>query len=148
LVSFLKVLPSENQYVFEFRDPSWWNDAVYDLLKYKRVAFCIFDLSGVLSPVISTADFIYIRLHGPKYSYQGFYSEEELRKWAGRINQWEKEQKSVYCFFNNNQTGFAAKNVLRLEEILSKSLGNEFQCIIQVLTHFLEENRKIENING
>ena len=86
------------------------------------MAFCIFDLAGVLSPVISTTDFIYIRLHGPNDAYHGSYSEESLKKWAERIEQWNKQQKAVYCYFDNDQAGFAIKNALRLKKMLSKSL--------------------------
>jgi len=121
LESFLEILPPERQYVFEFRDPSWWNDSVYDLLKLNRTAFCIFDLAGVLSPVISTTDFIYIRLHGPNDAYHGSYSEESLKNWAEKIEQWYKQQKAVYCYFDNDQAGFAIKNALRLKKMLNKS---------------------------
>ena len=121
LESFLEILSPKRHYVFEFRDPSWWNDSVYDLLKLKRTAFCIFDLAGVLSPVISTTDFIYIRLHGPNDAYHGSYSAESLKKWAERIEQWNKQQKAVYCYFDNDQAGFAIKNALRLKKMFSKS---------------------------
>jgi uncharacterized protein YecE (DUF72 family) len=117
---FLELLPSGKQYTFEFRNLRWWNDTVYDLLKDSNAAFCIFDLAGVLSPIISTADFIYIRLHGPNDAYQGLYSEEALQKWADKIAKWIQQQKTVYCYFDNDQEGFAVKNALRLKQILNK----------------------------
>ncbi len=120
LESFLEILPSERRYVFEFRDPSWWNDTVYVLLKSRQAAFCIFDLGGVLSPVIATTDFIYIRLHGPDDAYQGSYSEKALREWAGKIKQWNQQQKTIFCYFDNDQAGFAAKNAFRLKQILKE----------------------------
>jgi uncharacterized protein YecE (DUF72 family) len=125
LKSFLELLPPEKQYVFEFRNSSWWNDTVYDLLKTSKAAFCIFDLAGVLSPTISTTDFIYIRLHGPDDAYQGLYSEETLQEWADKIAKWIQQQKTVYCYFDNDQEGFAIKNALRLKQILKDCLKNK-----------------------
>jgi len=118
---FLEGLPPENQYVFEFRDSSWWNEAVYDLLKDYGAAFCIFELAGLLSPMISTTDFIYIRLHGPNDAYQSLYSEEVLQEWADKIAKWIQQQKTVYCYFDNDQEGFAIKNALRLKKIIANN---------------------------
>lgn len=125
LKSFLELLPSGKQYTFEFRNSSWWNDTVYDLLKANNAAFCIFDLAGVFSPIISTTDFIYIRLHGPNDAYQGLYSEEALQEWAERIEGWINKGKEVFCYFDNDQAGFAVKNALRLKQILKDYLKNK-----------------------
>ena len=42
-------------------------------------------ISGYQSPLTITADFTYIRLHGPRGKYQGCYSHQELEAWARRI---------------------------------------------------------------
>lgn len=122
LEAFLQILPAGNHYVFEFRDPSWWNEAVYHLLKIYRVSFCIFDLSTVLSPIVSTSELIYIRLHGPNHAYCGQYSQETLMKWAKKIKEWSDQNKTIYCYFDNDQSGFAIKNALGLKEILKGDL--------------------------
>ncbi len=121
----MEELPADKKYVFEFREPSWWNDSVSNLLKDHKMAFCIFNLSGVLSPEIETADFIYLRLHGSDKSYQGCYGEDELQRWADKIKKCTQKQKDVYCYFNNDQEGFAVKNALRLKQILT-NIGNFF----------------------
>jgi len=121
LSSFLEGLPPGNQYVFEFRDPSWWNETIYNLLKDHGAAFCIFELAGELSPLLTTSDFVYIRLHGPGDAYQGSYSETDLRDWAAKIKQWYNKGKTVYLYFDNDQAGFAAKNALRLKGIVKNS---------------------------
>lgn len=118
LESFLGTLPLDKQYVFEFRESSWWNEAVYDLLKLYGIAFCIFHIAGVLSPEIITTNFVYLRFHGPDDAYQGLYSEDFLQRWAKKIMKWSKEGKKVYCYFDNDQAGFAVKNALRLKKIL------------------------------
>jgi uncharacterized protein YecE (DUF72 family) len=125
LESFLEILPFEGQYVFEFRDSSWWNNETYKLLKQNKAAFCIFDLAGVLSPIISTTNFVYIRLHGPNDAYKGSYSEEALNKWAERIQKWITKDKMVFCYFDNDQNAFASKNALQLEQILQSYPKNK-----------------------
>ncbi len=71
---FLKVLPPYHRYTFEFRDQSWYSPEVYALLQHHGHAFCIYDLGGHLSPLEVTADFVYVRLHGPEGKYDGSYS--------------------------------------------------------------------------
>ena len=78
LAAFLQALPPYYRYTFEFRDHSWYHPAVYALLRQHQVAFCIYDLEYHLSPLEVTADFVYVRLHGPLHKYDGSYSEEAL----------------------------------------------------------------------
>ena len=118
LSSFLRKLPTGFRYTFEFRDPSWWNEEVYDLLRRHRAAWCIFDLAGKLCPVEVTADFVYVRLHGPaSQAYRGNYGLAVLRKWASRIEAWRKARKRVYVYFDNDEKAFAAADALRLKDL-------------------------------
>ena len=50
LARFLADLPAGYRYVFEFRDPSWWREDVYQLLADKGAGFACFDLAGLHSP--------------------------------------------------------------------------------------------------
>jgi uncharacterized protein YecE (DUF72 family) len=120
LKSFLDTLPEKNQYAFEFRDHSWFEQEVYGTLTEHDAAFCIYELAGTISPLKVTADFIYIRLHGPGSAYEGSYSEKTLKNWAGNIAKWTRDGKTVYCYFDNDQDGYAPKNSLTLQEIINK----------------------------
>jgi uncharacterized protein YecE (DUF72 family) len=71
LADFLALLPPGQRFAFEFRHPSWHNHTVYELLAQHNAAWCIFELAGFLSPCTCTADFVYIRLHGPHGPYRG-----------------------------------------------------------------------------
>lgn len=106
-----KKLPS----VFEFRHPSWFCDEVYDLLKKHKIALCLSDLGGHLSPLEITSHFTYIRLHGPHDSYTGSYSAKNLNEWKKRILQFSQNKISTYCYFDNDAKGNAIKdaNVLK-----------------------------------
>jgi uncharacterized protein YecE (DUF72 family) len=116
LESFFEVLPRRRRYAFEFRNPTWNTAPVYDLLAKRNAALCIFDLAGVQSPIEVTAEFTYIRLHGPGGKYQGSYDDRTMRTWAKRIQHWGL--KAAYVYFDNDQAGYAPKNAARLREIL------------------------------
>ena len=114
LGAFLKVLPENRRYALEFRDDTWWNSEVYEILRSHNVAFCTFHLAGVLSPLEITADFAYIRLHGPGDAYQGSYDENSLSQWADQIGQWRAEGLEIYIYFDNDEKGHAPRDALRL----------------------------------
>lgn len=116
--SFLELLPKNFRYTFEFREPSWYHEDIFNLLKEYNAAFCIYELGGHLSPVISTADFVYIRLHGPGAKYQGSYTDDSLCTWKEKCMDWANIGKDVYVYFDNDQLGYAAFNALKLKELL------------------------------
>ena len=121
LTEFLEVIPSEHRYVFEFRNESWLTKAVFDLLKRHDVAFCIQDFRGKQSPREITANFAYVRMHGPgEVAYAGSYAEADLKKWARQIESWGKELNDVYVFFNNDIGGCAVQDAARLKRLVSR----------------------------
>jgi uncharacterized protein YecE (DUF72 family) len=118
LAAFLKALPKNRECAFELRDPSWHNPEVYALLRRYNAAFCIYELAGFESPQVITADFAYIRLHGPAaYAYGGSYSDNALEVWAERIRDWKKLRR-VYAYFDNDEAGHAVRNALALRTLL------------------------------
>ena len=120
LSNFLDSLGRDFRFAFEFRDRSWLNPRTVDLLARHNVSCCIYELEGYVTPYEITADYIYVRLHGPGDAYQGRYSNKALSDWAGMMKQWAQTGKTVYCYFNNDQLGYAVKNAGRLREILSR----------------------------
>lgn len=118
LAGFLTHLPNDLRFTFEFRNDTWYNDRVYQLLEDSNIAFCIYELAGHQSPTIVTADFVYIRLHGPGDKYQGSYTDKQLSDWAEKCRGWQQEGKDVYVYFDNDQAGFAALNAQSMIEKL------------------------------
>ncbi|MGC8492458.1 MAG: DUF72 domain-containing protein [Syntrophobacteraceae bacterium] len=114
---FLQELPGALRYSFEFRNSSWFHPETYSLLSEFNAAFCLYELNGKTSPLETTADFIYIRLHGPGGKYQGRYSSEQLRSWSETFKHWTKESKDVFCYFDNDEKGFAAVNAMGLSPV-------------------------------
>ncbi|HKW73895.1 MAG TPA: DUF72 domain-containing protein [Terriglobales bacterium] len=122
LKDLLEILPKEHRYAFEFRELSWIKPEVNRLLERFNAAFCIYELAGYHTPLEVTADFSYIRLHGPAAGkYQGSYSEERLEDWARWIRERSKRLKAIYVYFDNDQAGYAAQNALRLREMVRGS---------------------------
>lgn len=118
LDEFLSVLPRYHRYVFEFREPSWHHEDVFTVLRKHRAAYCIYELAGFRTGMTITADFTYVRLHGPgRGKYEGSYSGAQLQRWAQQVNEWSKTLKAVYVYFDNDQAGFAPANALRLKEL-------------------------------
>jgi uncharacterized protein YecE (DUF72 family) len=118
LEKFLRILPRQFRYVFEFRNSTWYEQEIYGLLEKYNCAFCIYELAGHLSPIKVTADFAYLRLHGPNGKYQGSYSDNELGKWAHQCSYWLKNGIDTYVYFDNDEKGYAAFNALTLKNIL------------------------------
>lgn len=122
LADFLQAVPSYHRYTFEFREASWLNGEVYDLLGKHNAAFCIYELARFHSPIEITADWTYVRLHGPGNKYQGSYSKKALQQWAERIADWDRKLKSCYVYFDNDQAGYAAQNALTLRKLVETRL--------------------------
>ncbi len=120
LRDFLDSLSQEFRYTFEFRDHSWLNRKTFELLAQHNMSFCIYELDDFTTAKEVTADYIYVRLHGPGEAYQGSYSDKALSSWAATFTDWAQRGNTVYCYFDNDQLGYAARNAGQLQKILSK----------------------------
>ncbi len=112
---FLEALPRTHRYAFEFRDRSWHRAEVYRLLERHHAAFCIYDLAGFTSPRAITTDFAYVRLHGPDGPYRGSYGDRALDDWARVLSDWHDAGLDCYCYFDNDEQGYAPMNALALQ---------------------------------
>ena len=119
LSQFLSSLPSGFRFAFELRDESWFSPPIYRLLERHGASFCAYDLDGSQSPVRVTADFAYVRLHGPDGAYRGRYTGQALAGWAKRLRNWQRAGLDAYCYFDNDEAGYAASDALRLLGMLS-----------------------------
>src|SRR5581483_2008586 len=98
----------------EVRHPSWLEADVVARLRAGSVALCLADWTAcpVTGPV--TADFVYVRRHGPAARYAGTYGEAALAEDATRIRRWRREGRDVYVYFNNDQAAHAVRDARRL----------------------------------
>jgi uncharacterized protein YecE (DUF72 family) len=118
--NLLKVQYHQYQFAIEIRHRSWIQDAFFQLLSQYGIAFVMAD-SGNRFPYheVDTANFVYLRLHGPEKLYASDYDESDLFKYAEKIINWLNEELEVWVFFNNDFGGFAVKNAMRLYEMLN-----------------------------
>lgn len=118
LDSFLDYLPRNVRQCVEFRDSSWFVPQLWDLLTARKTGFVISDTSEFATTEKVTADFAYIRFHGPSKLYASKYTEEDMHIWAGKVQEFAKEY-DVYCYFNNDTNAYAIENARQLESYLS-----------------------------
>lgn len=115
LEGFCKALPKGGRYAFELRDKSWLREEIYDVLRRHNSALCFYDLKGFRSPEIVTADFVYVRLHGPREEpYQGSYDWRTLAAYARKFRRWSQGGCDVFCYFDNDQEACAPHDARRL----------------------------------
>lgn len=113
------------RFAFEFRHISWRDDKIYKLLRKYNVAWVVADSPRypILRPgsgqevEASTADFIYVRMHGSEQLFSSKYTGQELKVLADKIRKWLKSG-DVYVYFNNDFHGFAVENAETLLNII------------------------------
>jgi uncharacterized protein YecE (DUF72 family) len=117
LAAFFKLLNKRRQYAFEFRDASWYEPAILDLLREHNVALCLSDHHDAPSPWEATARHVYIRGHGPTGEYKDRYPKRTLNQWAASIANWRRTRRTVYCYFDNDQKTAAPLDAERLIDL-------------------------------
>ncbi len=121
LAEFAALLPADLTHVFEFRDPTWFVPEVFDLLRARGLAFCVYNFASHQSPIEVTADPAYVRFHGSGAPFGGPYDDGALAEWARRIREWQRAGNGVYVYFNNDGYGAALRNAQTLREMVSQN---------------------------
>jgi uncharacterized protein YecE (DUF72 family) len=118
LDEFLSVAPRELRWAVELRDPTWVHDDTFDVLKRHGAALCVHDLLAD-HPWEQTADWTYVRFHGPnalEEPYNGLYGPRRLAPVARRLEQWLDGGCDVYAYFNNDWYGHAVTDATWLRD--------------------------------
>ena len=104
----------------EFRDISWYRKPVVKQMKRYRATYVTHDWYTTKNelPETITGSTIYLRFHGPEKGYRGDYTEDFLRQYAIKIQQWLRNKFTVYVYFNNT-LGAAMGNLLTLNSIIN-----------------------------
>jgi len=120
LIAFLKLVSRRRRrHAIEPRDSSWLTDDALEVLRRRGVALCLIDTPHWPSRVATTADFVYLRFHGPGEKYASAYTDAMLRTWAERIREWRRQGLDVFAYFNNDEGGHAPRDALRLRDLAS-----------------------------
>jgi uncharacterized protein YecE (DUF72 family) len=118
LAAFFKLLSTKRRYSFEFRHKSWYEARILKLLAEQNISLCLSDHHDAPAPWQRTADFVYVRGHGPQGRYKGHYRAETLTEWARRIKSWKRQGCDVFVYFDNDQKSAAPADALRLRQLL------------------------------
>jgi uncharacterized protein YecE (DUF72 family) len=109
LDEFLTIAPKHLRWAVELRDPTWLHDDTFAVLERHSAALCIHDLLDN-HPWIRTADWTYVRFHGPAAlhtKYVGRYGGRRLSRPARQLATWLEDGCDVYAYFNNDWHGHA-----------------------------------------
>jgi len=116
LAAFLEILPPRIKHAIEFREPSWYDDEVMELLRQHNVALCLHDMPGSEPPRLLTARFTYIRFHGATGRYNGAYPTGALEEWADWLM---THNVPAFAYFNNDIGGHAPRDARTLIDLLA-----------------------------
>lgn len=129
--SFLKFFMAEvkkQKYQFdvaiEFRNKYWFVPEVYTMLKKHSVALVAADSSRYPGARQVTADFFYVRMHGPEKLFSSKYTAEQLEELAAYLKTIESQMKRIYVYFNNDYHGYALDNARDLLQLVGQDLGH------------------------
>ncbi len=119
LEAFLAILPAQYHHVLEFRNESWLDEGVFEILRRYNVGLCVFDMPELTCPLVTTSDFAYIRFHGSASLYSSSYSDGELTDWAKCIAASGQNMAKIYIYFNNDAEAYAVRNALTIRQMLT-----------------------------
>lgn len=116
---FLKALPPDGRYAFEFRHDSWQCDPVRSLCREVGVALAA-GIADLASPpeVPVTADFAYVRLRRDPP-----YSADEKRQIAGLLRRLEDRVETLYLYVKHDGPGLAPEAVQWVQGLGTSAAG-------------------------
>lgn len=103
--------------VIEFRDPSWWNEKVYTILKKRKITFCGISHPKLYDDVIKNTSLLYYRFHGVPVLYKSEYEKNYIKDITGKIKA-AGRIKEVYVYFNNTWGVGALHNSKQMKELV------------------------------
>jgi uncharacterized protein YecE (DUF72 family) len=110
----LSLFPPQCRAAFEFRHQSWFTDEVYQVLRDHRAALCVAEAENDLRiPLVSTADWGYLRLRRPDYG------DAELLSWARRVQR--QEWRDAFVFFKHEEEGKGPQMARRFLELAAEN---------------------------
>lgn len=108
LQNFLDQLDPRLRYAFEFRHPSWFEDAALQILADSGAALCVSEGDKLDTPRTATGRFVYARLR------KDGYSDAELADWHAWMSEQATAGRDVYVFLKHDEKGESPEYALRL----------------------------------
>ena len=99
LEAFLVDVPAGMRCAFEFRDASWFDDEIFNLLKAKNLALCLADSEKLATPEVATADYGYLRLRREDYQ------EADVVRWSEAVKARKDVWSDAFVYFKHEESG-------------------------------------------
>jgi uncharacterized protein YecE (DUF72 family) len=115
LNEFLSLLPPKTTAAFEFRNPSWLDDEVFEALRARNIALCIADSESRETPLVFTADYAYFRLRDEGYG------DGDIRKWTEAARKAGESAADVFVYFKHEDEGKGAAFGQQMMRLLESS---------------------------
>ena len=119
LEDFLKRLPEGFRYAVEVRHRSWLGSDLPEMLRERGAALTLIDYPRMPRMEETTADFSYIRWLGDRREFPEGHThlkkerDEDLRWWAGVVDRFLQEGKTVFAYANNHYQNHSPSTVER-----------------------------------
>jgi uncharacterized protein YecE (DUF72 family) len=109
LQSLLSLVPKDRRAALEFRNDSWQDQEVYDMLRANGALLCVTDTDEGDTPFVSTSDYGYVRLR------RTHYDDADLRAWVARIG--AQPLARTYVYFMHEDEALGTRFGQRLMEL-------------------------------
>jgi uncharacterized protein YecE (DUF72 family) len=114
LKEFLALLPPKTTAAFEFRNASWLDDEVFDTLRARNLALCIADSEARETPIVTTADYAYLRLRDEGYG------DADIAQWTDTAKRLAVTARDVFVYFKHEDEGKGAAFGLQMMKNLEQ----------------------------
>jgi len=115
LKDFLALLPRAAPAAFEFRNPSWFTDSTWELLRSHAAALCVAETETLTTPDVATAPFVYYRFRKPSYS------GTEQASMVQRIGEHMGDGRDVFAYFKHEETPEGALYAVELARVVRET---------------------------
>ena len=116
LRDFLKLIPRRHRAAFEFRNASWFDAEIFDLLRKRDAALCVAESEETVTvPFEATATWGYLRLRRLDYA------RAHLKKWLAKVQ--ETKWGDAYVFFKHEDRALGPKFARSFVELAKAGQG-------------------------
>lgn len=111
---FAECLPPSMRGAFEFRDPSWFDDEVFAILRRWNFSLCIADAEKLATPFVVTADWGYLRLRREDYQ------TADVTRWGELVKAQAGTWSDVFVYFKHEESGTGPKLATQMLELTER----------------------------
>ena len=130
LENFFGLLPAGFHCAVEFRHKSWEGKETARLLESHNISSVITDSPLEMVSDVTT-DLAFVRYHGrgEKIWYDYRYSEQDIARFAEKLEEIQKKVSIVYGYFNNHYGGNAVENALQLIRLTGSLSSKQLELL-------------------